>query len=115
MKKRFSEEQIIGFLREADKGVAVKELCRKHGFSEASYYRIRHLATPTAALDPSALDHVHHERRIGPSVSKTTSAEHPSCLDPRISATTAPECVCRRALAIKKGRSRSGTSNASRE
>jgi putative transposase len=38
MKKRFSEEQIIGFLREADKGVAVKELCRKHGFSEASYY-----------------------------------------------------------------------------
>ena len=38
MKKRFSEEQIIGFLREADRGVAVKELCRKHGFSEASYY-----------------------------------------------------------------------------
>lgn len=38
MKKRFSEEQIIGFLREADKGVAVKELCRKHGFSDASYY-----------------------------------------------------------------------------
>ena len=38
MKKRFSEEQIIGFLREGDKGVAVKELCREHGFSEASYY-----------------------------------------------------------------------------
>jgi transposase-like protein len=38
VKKRFSEEQIIGILREADKGVAVKELCRKHGFSEASYY-----------------------------------------------------------------------------
>ena len=38
MKKRFSEEQIIGFLREADAGLAIKELCRKHGFSEASYY-----------------------------------------------------------------------------
>ena len=38
MKKRFSDEQIIGFLREADAGLAVKELCRKHGFSEASYY-----------------------------------------------------------------------------
>lgn len=37
-KKRYSEEQIIGFLREADAGVNVKELCRKHGFSEASYY-----------------------------------------------------------------------------
>ena len=38
MKKRFSDEQIIGFLREADAGMAIKELCRKHGFSEASYY-----------------------------------------------------------------------------
>lgn len=38
MKKRFTEEQIIGFLREADAGMPVKELCRKHGFSEASYY-----------------------------------------------------------------------------
>ena len=38
MKKRFSEEQIIGFLREAEAGMPVKELCRKHGFSEASYY-----------------------------------------------------------------------------
>ena len=38
MKKRFSEEQIIGFLREAEAGMPVKELCRKHGFSEPSYY-----------------------------------------------------------------------------
>ena len=38
MKKRYNEEQIIGFLREADKGVPVKELCRKHGFSDASFY-----------------------------------------------------------------------------
>lgn len=37
-KRRYTEEQIIGFLREADAGVPVKELCRKHGFSEASYY-----------------------------------------------------------------------------
>jgi putative transposase len=38
MKKRYTEEQIIGFLREADAGMPVKDLCRKHGFSEASYY-----------------------------------------------------------------------------
>ncbi len=38
MKKRFTEEQTIGFPPEADRRVAVKELCRKHGFSEASYY-----------------------------------------------------------------------------
>ena len=38
MKKRFTEAQIVGFLREADAGIPVKDLCRKHGFSEASYY-----------------------------------------------------------------------------
>ena len=38
MKKRFTETQIIGFLREAEAGMPVKQLCRKHGFSEASYY-----------------------------------------------------------------------------
>ena len=38
MKKRFSEEQIIGFLREAEAGLPVAELSRRHGFSEASYY-----------------------------------------------------------------------------
>ncbi|MES9874316.1 MAG: transposase, partial [Candidatus Sedimenticola sp. 6PFRAG7] len=36
MKKRFTEAQIIGFLKEAEAGVPVKELCRKHGFSDAS-------------------------------------------------------------------------------
>ena len=38
MKKRYSEEQIIGFLKEVDAGVPVKELCRRYGFSESSYY-----------------------------------------------------------------------------
>ena len=38
MKKRFSEEKIIGFLREAEAGMPVKDLCRRHGFSEASFY-----------------------------------------------------------------------------
>lgn len=38
MKKRFKEEQIIGFLREAESGLPVADLCRRHGFSEASYY-----------------------------------------------------------------------------
>jgi putative transposase len=38
VKKRFSEEKIIGFLREAEAGMPVKDLCRRHGFSEASFY-----------------------------------------------------------------------------
>lgn len=36
--KRFTEEQIIGVLREADAGAKTKELCRRHGISEATFY-----------------------------------------------------------------------------
>jgi putative transposase len=38
MKKRFTEEQIIGVLKEADAGARVAELCRKYGISDATYY-----------------------------------------------------------------------------
>jgi putative transposase len=41
VKKRYTEEQIIGFLKEAEGGVPVKELCRRYGFSEPSYYAWR--------------------------------------------------------------------------
>lgn len=40
-KSRFTDEQIIDFLKQAESGVAVKELCRKHGFSEATFYKWR--------------------------------------------------------------------------
>ena len=38
MKKRFTEEQIIGILKEAEAGAKVAELCRKYGISDATYY-----------------------------------------------------------------------------
>jgi putative transposase len=38
-RKRFSEEQIIGILKENEAGVSVAELCRKHGVSDASIYK----------------------------------------------------------------------------
>ena len=38
MKKRFTEEQIIGVLKEAEAGMKVAELCRKYGISDATYY-----------------------------------------------------------------------------
>ena len=36
--KRFSEEQIIGVLKEAEAGAKTKELCRQLGISEATFY-----------------------------------------------------------------------------
>ena len=38
-KSRFTETQIVSILKEADAGVKVKELCRKHGISDATYYK----------------------------------------------------------------------------
>lgn len=38
-KSRFTETQIVSILKEAESGVAVNEVCRKHGISSATYYK----------------------------------------------------------------------------
>lgn len=38
-KSRFSETQIVTILKEADAGMKIGELCRKHGISDATYYK----------------------------------------------------------------------------
>ena len=37
-RSRFTETQIISILKEADAGLAVKQVCRKHGISDATFY-----------------------------------------------------------------------------
>ena len=38
-KSRFSEQQIIGILKEADAGARVEDLCRRHGISSTTFYK----------------------------------------------------------------------------
>ena len=40
-KSKFTEEQMIGFLKQAEAGLAVAEICRKGGFSDATFYKWR--------------------------------------------------------------------------
>ena len=40
-KKKYSDAQIMGILKQAESGVPVSELCREHGMSSASFYKWR--------------------------------------------------------------------------
>ncbi len=40
-RSRFSEEQIIGMIKEQEAGMATVEVCRKHGISSASFYKYK--------------------------------------------------------------------------
>ena len=41
MKRRFSDEQIIGMIKEYEAGVKAHELCRKYGISDATFYEYK--------------------------------------------------------------------------
>ena len=40
-KSRYTDEQIIGFIKQADAGMSVADLCRREGFSSATFYKWR--------------------------------------------------------------------------
>ena len=54
-KSKFSESQIIGVLNEAKSGVAVPEVCRRHGISDATFYKWR---SRYGGMDASMLSRV---------------------------------------------------------
>jgi putative transposase len=63
MKKRFSEEQIIGILKEAEAGAKVTELCRRQGISDATFYTWRQKYGGLAVSEVKRLRELEEENR----------------------------------------------------
>ncbi len=60
-KSRFTEEQIIGFLRQAEAGMPVKELCRQGGFSDVTFCKWRAKYSGMPATDAKRLRELESE------------------------------------------------------
>ncbi len=60
-KSRFTEEQIIGFLKQAEVGMPIKELCRTGGFSDATFYKWRAKYGGMEATDAKRLKELESE------------------------------------------------------
>ena len=62
-RSRFSEEQIIGILREQEAGATTAEVCRRHGVSEQSFYRWKSKYRGMGPSDAQRLRTVEDENR----------------------------------------------------
>ena len=62
-RSRFSEEQIIGILKEHQAGRSAAELCRKHGISDATFYKWRSKYGGMEVSDAKKLKSLEDENR----------------------------------------------------
>ena len=64
MKKiKYTEEQIVGILKEVEAGITVVEICRKYGISDATYYNWKAKYGGMAASDVKKLRQLEDENR----------------------------------------------------
>ncbi len=62
-RSRFSEEQIIGILKEHQAGFSAADLCRKHGISDATFYKWRSRYGGMEVSDAKKLKSLEDENR----------------------------------------------------
>ena len=62
-KTRYMEEQIVGILKEVEAGIAVTEICRKYGISDATYYNWKAKYGGMTASDVKKLRQLEDENR----------------------------------------------------
>jgi hypothetical protein len=77
-RSRFTEEQIIGILKEQEAGVSVAELCRKYGMSDTSFYTLRKGGGSAAA--PHGMDGAQRLKRSR----RGRYARHFQCVTPAL-------------------------------
>lgn len=70
MKKRFTEEQIFGFLGEAEAGLPFTKLCRQHDFSKASHLSWRSIFGSMNASDATPLKKLFAESMLDNEVTR---------------------------------------------
>jgi putative transposase len=63
MKKRFSEQKIVAILKEGEAGVPVKDICRKHNISDATFYTWRKKYRGMGTEDLRRLKQLEEENR----------------------------------------------------
>jgi len=63
MSKRLTESQIVAILKEAEAGVPVPELCRKHGIGQSTFYKWRSKYGGMEASDVRRLKELEEENR----------------------------------------------------
>ena len=61
MRKRYSEEKIIGILREAERAENIRDVCRRHEITEQTFYRWRKKFAGMEVADARKLKHLEQE------------------------------------------------------
>ena len=62
-RSRFSEEQIIGILKEHQAGISATDLCRKYSFSDATFFKWRSMYCGLEVCDAKRLKSLEDENR----------------------------------------------------
>ena len=63
MTKRLTESQIVGILKEAEAGMSVPEVCRKHGVGQSTFYKWRSRYGGMEASDIRRMKELEEENR----------------------------------------------------